>query len=190
MLKKKKCKYCGVLFSPRTTIQKNCYESDCIKKFYEENKTKINKVTTKRKQAERKELKEKMLTISQLKQRARTPFQKWIRLRDKDKPCISCGKFDCADWAGGHYFSAERYSGLIFDERNVHKQCNTYCNVFKSANLINYRIGLIERYGEEYVLQLESEADEKRDYKYTREELEEIKNYYLKKLRDAKRYII
>lgn len=188
MPKKKKCKYCGVLFSPRTTIQRNCYESDCIKKFYEENKAKISKVTTKRKQAERKDLKEKMLTISQLKQRARTPFQKWIRLRDKDKPCISCwSNSDKVD--AGHFKKAEVYFGLTFDEDNVHSQCQK-CNRYLGGNEANYRQGLVSRFGEKFVLDLEKRADETRDYKHSREELEEIKNYYLKKLRDAKRDII
>lgn len=188
MLKKKKCKYCGVLFSPRTSLQKNCFHSDCIKKFYEENKAKISKVTTNRKQAERKELKEKMLTISQLKQRARTPFQKWIRLRDSDKPCISCGSnSDKVD--AGHFKKAEVYFGLTFDKDNVHSQCQK-CNRYLGGNEANYRQGLVARFGEQFVLDIEKRADETRDYKHSREELEEIKNYYLKKLRDAKRDIV
>ena len=184
MLKKKKCKYCGVLFSPRTSLQKNCYDSDCIKKFYEENKSKISKVTTKRKQADRKELKEKMLTISQLKQRARTPFQKWIRLRDADKPCISCGTTTASMWHAGHNKKAEIYFGVIFDEDNVHKQC-AKCNVYLGGNEANYRQGLVARFGEQFVLDLEKRADETRDYKHSREELEEIKNKYLKRLRNG-----
>lgn len=178
-----KCKYCGALFSPRTSLQKNCYDSDCIKKFYEENKSKINKATKKRKTDERKELKEKMLTISQLKQRARTPFQKWIRLRDKDKPCISCGSVsDKVD--SGHYKKAEVYFGLIFDEDNVHSQCQK-CNRYLGGNEANYRQGLVARFGEQFVLDLERKADETRDYKHSREELEEIKNKYLKRLKNG-----
>ena len=42
------------------------------------------------------------------------------------------------------------------------------------------------RFGEQFVLDLERKADETRDYKHSREELEEIKNYYLKKIRDEK----
>jgi len=59
----------------------------------------------------------------------------------------------------------------MFDERNCHGACNTYCNKFLSGNLIEYRKGLIKRYGNEFVEQLESEADSKRNYKYTKAEL-------------------
>lgn len=177
-VKQKKCKYCGGKYTPRTLLQKNCFKSECISKFYEENKSKIERTTTKRNKERKKALKESLLTITAFRNQVKTIFQKYIRLRDKDLPCISCGKLDCADWAGGHYFPAGVYSGLIFDERNVHKQCNSYCNMFKGGNLINYREGLIKRFGLEYVLQLESEADQKRVYKYTREELESIKSYY------------
>jgi hypothetical protein len=63
------------------------------------------------------------------------------------------------------------YSGFMFDERNCHKQCNTYCNKNLSGNLLEYRKGLIKRYGVDYVAELDSLSDSKRDYKYTKAEL-------------------
>jgi len=59
----------------------------------------------------------------------------------------------------------------MFDERNCHKQCNTHCNKYLSGNLLEYRKGLIVRYGLDFVNELESESDAKRDFKYTREQL-------------------
>jgi hypothetical protein len=47
---------------------------------------------------------------------------------------------------------------------------------------LEYRAGLIERYGKEFVEQLESEANSKRDYKYTKQELIDIKNKYSEKI--------
>ena len=114
---------------------------------------------------------EKLKTLGQYEADAKKSFQHWIRLRDKDLPCISCGNHKPMDWAGGHYFEAGKYSGLIFDERNVHGQCNTYCNRNLHGNLIEYRKGLVKRYGIEFVEKLESEADEKRNYKFTKAEL-------------------
>ena len=101
----------------------------------------------------------------------------WIRQRDKDSPCISCGVKNTGLWDGGHFFKAELFSGLIFDERNCHKQCRK-CNRFLNGNELQYRKGLIERYGESFVSELESISDANRVYKYSKTELIEIKNKY------------
>jgi hypothetical protein len=104
-------------------------------------------------------------------------------MRDKDDPCISCGRY--ADrYDGGHYFKAELISGLIFHEDNVHKQCSRPCNKDLHGNEANYRIGLIKKIGEERVRWLEENKDRLREYKYTREELIEIKKKYQKKLKE------
>lgn len=181
--KDKKCKYCGDIFTPRTSLQKNCFKSECIKAFYEENKPKIERTTIKRNKERKKDLKESLVTISQLKQQARRPFQKFIRIRDENKPCISCGSITATNWHAGHFKKAEIYFGLIFDENNVHKQC-AKCNVFLGGNEANYRSGLVERYGEVFVSNLEEKALKTKDYMHTREELKEIKEKYLKRIKD------
>ena len=116
-------------------------------------------------------MKENVKTLSQYEAEAKKSFQHFIRLRDKDLPCISCGNPNPTDWCGSHYFSAGMYSGLMFDERNCHGACNTYCNKYLSGNLIEYRKGLIVRYGALFVEKLESESNEKRNFKYTKEQL-------------------
>ena len=104
-------------------------------------------------------------------------FQRWIRLRDKDKPCISCGTISSSVWDGGHFKKAELYSGVIFHEHNVNLQCGK-CNRFLGGNELNYRTGLIAKIGEQAVLNLEHLAEMSRMKKYTNEELEEIKLKY------------
>ena len=126
---------------------------------------------------ERKKIVEKLKTLSDLEKEAKIPFQKWIRMRDSDHSCVSCGATMSSVWDAGHYFEAGQYSGMIFSEINVHKQCRK-CNRFLHGNLIEYRKGLIKRYGELYVQQLEEMAVTKRNYKYTREELINIRDYY------------
>ena len=125
-----------------------------------------------------------LMTLSDFEKEAKKVFQRFIRIRDKDFPCISCNNSKTNDWSGGHFFSAGMYSGYIFDERNCHKQCNTHCNKFLSGNLLEYRKGLILRYGLSFVEELESISDSKRDYKYTKEELLSIKNKYLLKIKE------
>lgn len=91
-------------------------------------------------------------SIAELKKKAQTVFNKWIRERDKDLPCISCQKGRVEN--AGHYLSQGHYSVFRFDERNTNGQC-VRCNKWLSGNLIHYRTHLIEKIGEEEVLKLE-----------------------------------
>lgn len=101
-----------------------------------------------------------------------TYFNKWIRLRDQDKGCISCGgKIQEA----GHYLSRGHHGALRFNEMNVNGQC-TRCNCFLHGNLINYRHGLVARYGEDKVLLLESCKNNVK--KWTRGEVEIMIKFY------------
>lgn len=166
---------------PFKSTDRTCADYDCktawALKVVREKKSKEWK-------AEKKVIRENLKTLSDYEAEAKNVFQKWVRLRDKDLPCISCGNPNAADWCGSHYFPAGMYSGMIFDERNVNKSCNTFCNLMNSGNLIGYRIGLINRFGEEFVKKLESDANERRNYKYTKAELIEIKQKYLKKINE------
>ena len=130
-----------------------------------------------------KEKKQKLKSIQQLIKEARIPFQKWIRKRDEDKPCISCGTQKTTIWDAGHYYKAELYSGLIFEEDNVHKQCRK-CNSYLGGNEREYKKGLEKRYGKDFVLKIEQKAINVRSRKYTREELINIKKKYQQKLRN------
>lgn len=143
----------------------------------------VEKSNKKKEKQKFKKIKESLKTLSDYKKEARLVFQKWIRERDKNKPCISCSSNTSNLWDGGHYLKAELYSGLIFNEDNVHKQCRK-CNRFLGGNELNYRKGLIERYGVKFVEDLESIADENRVKKYTKEELIEIKKKYQTKLKN------
>lgn len=160
------------------------YSTDLGKLEIEKARIKGKKQVENKKKKERSELKESLKSISAVINDVKKVFQHFIRLRDKGKPCISCGNKNPADWCGSHFFSAGVYSGLIFDERNCHGACNSYCNMYLSGNLVNYRIGLIERYGEEYVLKLEQDSLNLKQYKYTREELQQIKEKYKLKIKD------
>ena len=129
------------------------------------------------------DLRQKLKTLSQYEAEAKKSFQKYVRLRDKDLPCISCNEMVKDLWDGGHYFKAEIFSGLIFNEKNCHKQCRK-CNRFLGGNELQYRKGLLARFGWEYVAKLENIADENRVYKYTKDELIEIKKKYDGKIKE------
>ena len=115
---------------------------------------------------------------------ARDTFNKYIRLRDKDEPCISCGYIsdgkNSRQWHAGHYRPAGQNTALRFDERNVHKQCEQ-CNRRKSGNLVHYRENLITKIGVVTVAILESEKSTK---KWSVEELQEVIRTYKQKIKD------
>ena len=116
----------------------------------------------------------KKLPLPKLIKKAEKVFNAWIRQRDEGKGCISCGnQIDHA----GHYFSAGHYSGLRFNESNVHGQCAA-CNVFKHGNLIEYGIGLVNRYGTTFHIELLNKSKIHKLKKWDREELENIIKKY------------
>jgi hypothetical protein len=78
-------------------------------------------------------------------------FNRFIRLRDADKPCISCGTTKPVKYDAGHYITAGSCTALRFDEKNVHKQCSWYCNKNLSGNVNGYTQGLIERFDQSIV---------------------------------------
>lgn len=107
--------------------------------------------------AERKADKEKREALKSRKawlSDAQAMFNKFIRLRDANQPCISCGIAESA-WDAGHYRTVAAAPQLRFNEDNVHKQC-TQCNQHKSGNIVAMRRGMIERIGVERVEYLEN----------------------------------
>ncbi len=98
----------------------------------------------------------------------------YIRERDHDLPCISCGTFETVQWEAGHYRSRGKASHLRYNEDNIHKQCH-HCNVQMSGNQQQYRIALVEKIGAERVEALENNNT---PHRYTIEELEGIRRHY------------
>lgn len=79
-------------------------------------------------------------------------FNKFIRGRDSGNPCISCDTTKPnIQYAAGHFIPAGSCTALRFDELNVHRQCNVYCNQHKSGNRVAYRESLIKKFGQETV---------------------------------------
>lgn len=111
------------------------------------------------------------ISLPKLLAKAQKIFNAWIRRRDVDKGCISCGS-EVSE--AGHYRSQGHNSALRFNEINTSGQC-TRCNCFLHGNLINYRSGLVKKYGEQKVLMLENAKGFK---KWSRFELELIIKEY------------
>ena len=107
-------------------------------------------------------------------------FNKYIRLRDHNNPCISCGRHHSGQYHAGHYRTVGANPELRFDERNCHKQCAP-CNNHLSGNIVNYRSRLLQLYGIDFVEAVEGFHPQK---KYTIEDLKELQVLYKHKIKE------
>lgn len=179
----KKCKSCGAPeeswpIKPRNRMAKAC-SIDCARVLARKD------AETKAKQ-NRRAWKHENKTYPQLLKEAQRAFNRYIRERDRHLPCICCDKPATQspnEWDAGHYRSVGAANHLRFDERNCHKQSKR-CNQYLGGNYAMYRTGLINRYGVDFVLEIESDNKTK---KYTRDDLRKIKDEYNKKYAEARK---
>ena len=169
----KSCKKCGEIFTPFTTLDKHCYickkTEQALKNLAKMKKDKLKKQ------------KEDLLTVSDYLKLAQQVFNKWVRLRDKDQGCISCGKEINGVRHASHYLSSGGHSAVRFHTDNVWVSCYK-CNVMLSGNGIEYRMRLIKKIGVERVEWLEENGHEVK--RWTKDELKEIIAEYKKKIKD------
>lgn len=171
--KEYKCKVCGNYFTKTiSTLQKVC-SPKCAIIISQEMARKNREQAEKQ---ERLETKKRMVALKQkIKSRSdwlndlQSWVNKFIRLRDKNEPCISCGRYHQGQWHAGHYRSRGACPELRFNEDNIHKQCSV-CNNHKSGNAIEYRINLISKIGLERV-----EFLERHDHQPLKLSIDEIK---------------
>jgi len=138
-----------------------------------------------------KELAYSSKSIAKLIQEARIPFQTLIRMRDYGKPCVCCGNhlgYNLGDFDAGHFLKAELYTGLIFHPDNVHAQ-RKYCNDHLCGNEAEYSVNLPKRIGEDRFNFLIENKGKLRSYKWSREQLYDMKNHYLSELNKVKKGI-
>ena len=113
-----------------------------------------------------------IVKTSDLKKTTQRIVNKWIRERDKDQPCLACGRFQ--DKQDASHFLASGSSGYLrYCPINIHNTCYA-CNRYKHGNLLLYRIGLVKKIGLESVEWLEENREKL--HKYTTEQLKAIIN--------------
>ena len=133
--KAKVCKVCGKEFLPYTTTQPVCQIS-CLMEYNSEKEVKKRV----------KQMKKDLLTHKDYLNILQVVFNKYIRIRDKDKGCITCGKSFRDKFDAGHFLSVGAYPNLRFNEDNVHGQC-VHCNQHLHSNNAEYFVRLPERIG-------------------------------------------
>ncbi len=133
-----------------------------------------------REKKERKELladRARIKTRAQWAKEAQQAVNAYIRERDRLNGCISCGTHKDVQYAAGHFRTIGACPSLRFEPLNIHLQCNRYCNMAKSGNLLEYRIGLLAKIGPEKLAWLEGPHDAKQ---YTIDDLMGIKTLFTK----------
>lgn len=194
-----RCKYCKAKFEAYSSLQSFCSIGHAIAWTTTENGQKAvkrakNAKLKAQKAKDRKKL-ESLKTRKDFIKDLQQAFNEFIRLRDHDQPCISCGRFDHeipdkhtgGKWDAGHYRSVGSAPELRFVETNVHKQCK-HCNSTNGlgGNYCEYRKGLINRIGLKEVEKLEGPD---RPPKLTTEEVKEAIKQYRAKSRELKKQL-
>lgn len=194
---RRKCKVCSAWFIPAyDNIRWCCPEHGAIYALELRAKEKVKAeakrirdkhVAEKEGRQRRQAKRESFKTKAQWDKEAQSAFNRYIRMRDEGKECVSCGNplIGKSNYLTGsaidasHYRSRGAASHLKFNTFNVHSAC-TRCNRQLSGNAVEYRIRLIERIGLERVERLESDNEPRRfDIPY----LQRIKSIFTRKAR-------
>lgn len=179
-LKKCAIKTCRALFEPRSSWAKCCGPACAMALCELERARKLRK--------------ERQVGLEKLKRKAdyvadaQKAINAWVRLRDKDLPCICCGKMPTGtdgvggQWDAGHYLSRGSHPHLRFDERNIFRQ-RKGCNRPGGTTAASFRLGVIARIGLAAVEALEADNTPRH---YTIEALKAIKALYDQKYKELK----
>ena len=179
-----KCKHC------RKRLERigDKIHGDCIGPWIEANKGKFRAQAVKAERKKDRECKKAAKPPNYLAI-AQKAFNAWVRERDKDQPCICCGRektqvngLRAHGWDAGHYRSRGSAPHLRFHEDNCHRQL-VYCNQFRAGNAVDYRLRLIERIGLERVEALEADQAARH---YTDDDYIAIAALYRAKLKSLK----
>jgi hypothetical protein len=172
--RKRKCVVCAEVFKPQRMGQHVCSIDCAIVQGAKE--------TAKQERQETRERKQAMKTRSDWMREAQAAVNAYVRARDADLPCISCGRHHEGQYHAGHYLARGSHPHLALVEDNLAKQCAP-CNTYLSGNQQKYRIGLIARIGLERVEALEADNTPRH---YSIDDLKAIRDTYCAKLRAFK----
>ena len=149
------CEVCKKTFQRFSTMQRCCRTYRCAMALVKADKKAEAEKTRARRLA--------VKTIPEWRADAQAVFNRYCRTRDRlaGYGCICCGA--PLDWNSGkpggsvdagHYVSRGSAIELAFDERNVNAQRKS-CNRPGGATKDKFRAGMVERWGEAVVAELE-----------------------------------
>lgn len=157
----RKCKVCRTAYTPTKPMQTVC-SHECSMSLAVSVRGKAAKVAQVQERKADAVKRDKLKSKAAHAKEAQQAFNRFIRLRDADQPCISCGRWHTGQYHAGHYLSVGARPELRFTESNVHKQCAP-CNTHLSGNAVLFRRGLLAKLGIELVEWLEGHHAPRRD---------------------------
>ena len=172
-IKPKTCKVCKCQFTPRMSLAIVC-SNPCAQALAVSIRGKAAKVEAVKERKDTKDKLDKLKSRSTWAKEAQAAFNRFIRLRDVEQPCISCGRHHQGQYHAGHFLSVGAHPELRFSELNVHKQCAP-CNTHLSGNAVLYRQALVLKIGAEKLNWLEGHHPTRH---YTTDELKAVKADY------------
>ncbi len=185
----KTCAACKTKFEAWNSLAKACSPA-CALALVDRDKAKKESVKVKAARLWIRKRKQDLKTRGEHMKETQQVFNKYIRTRDKFRPCMSCGNYPDSQGLitgsrvdAGHYRSVGSAPELRFEELNCWKQC-VKCNQFLSGNTVEYRRHLLQCIGQEAMDWLEGPHKPK---KYTISDLEKIKTHYRKLTRDIEK---
>ena len=190
---RRKCTVCREWFHPVRAEQYVCsYECACVHGKAANDAAKADKQRKEKKRRleeekeGRKRQAERRMAVKPLSyfiKQAQHAFNEFIRYRDRDFPCISCGRHHDGQYHAGHFRTTGASPELRFDEDNCHKQCSA-CNNHLSGNLTAYRPALIAKIGQ---ARFDALMWPHALPKWNRDDYIRIRDEYRAKLRDLKK---
>jgi hypothetical protein len=172
-LKAKPCGHCGSIFTPARSMQAVCSPICAARSVKAKNRAEREQF---------RERKERAKTWSEHHADAQKAVNAMVRARDAGEPCISCGAPWSSTFQAGHYRSRSAAKNLALDPRNINGQC-VQCNLHKHSNAIGYRMGLIARYGPEFVEAIEVDNEPRHN---SIDDLKAIRAYAMAKTKELK----
>ena len=137
-VKTKKCAQCRCEFQPQRMGQKVCSPA-CAAEIAKKKREKVERANDRQKR-------DSLKTKAQWAKDAQAAVNQYVRVRDAGKSCISCGRDHQGQFHAGHYLSRGAHPELALEPLNIYRQCAP-CNTYLSGNQIEFRKGLIARYG-------------------------------------------
>lgn len=174
-----RCKHCKERFDQKHFNVRYCDKDECFEAMMLEVREKYRKSKEKADKKATNLLKEKLKTKSDYIKDLQKLVNRFVRIRDLGKSCISCNTIltENVKYDAGHMYPTT-YQFLRFNEDNIAGQC-VRCNRDLHGNISEYRPKMEERIGIEKMQWLHANRHNRFDISI--EDLKEkIKEYKLK----------
>ncbi len=146
-LNKRKCAECGIEFQKQAPLQ-NCCSIPCAL----ERSRNLNKKLREKKSKEETKVMKIDTHSKEHKRDLQAEINKLARMIDAcfDYYCIDCGKPFGKQTDGAHFHGRGSNNSLRYNLHNIHS-AKSDCNQYSDKHKEGYRIGIIKRYGQDYM---------------------------------------